>query len=206
MINEGKMEKHVILITGVPRSGKSTLINLIRNKLLKTKKVGGVTCSEINNVLQERIGFRASYYASQNYYPLSCELAKINLYDNQNIKNSEYVEFKKYLVNVYNIKNFIVPAIKNSILNEDIIVVDEIASMQLFCQDFKECIEKELFNSKKLEIVTLSEELYNSNKEFIKNIKNVALDSFCLKPTSNFEEIINEICNLIDIFMKASSC
>ena len=195
------MEKHIILITGAPRCGKSTLINLIRAKLITSMKIGGIVCTQIDNDLQERIGFQANYYASRNYYPLSCELAKINSCNKQEFENSKYIEFRKYLVNISNIKNFIVPAIKNSILNEDIIILDEIADMQLLCQDFKECVENELFNSKKLGIVTISEELYNSNKEFVKGSKTLSLGLFYLKSSVNFEQIINDIDNLINNFM-----
>ncbi len=200
------MEKHIILITGEPRCGKSTLINLVRSKLITSMKIGGIICTQINNDLQERIGFQANYYASRNYYPLSCELAKINLCNKQEFESSEYIRFRKYLVNVSNIKNFIVPAIKNSILTEEIIILDEIAHMQLLCQDFKECIENELFDSKKLGIVTISEELYNSNEKFVEKLKSLSLGLFYLKSSVNFEQIINDIDNLISDFIKENLC
>lgn len=200
------MNKHIILITGASRCGKSTFINLVRSKLITEMKIGGVICTQINNNLQERIGFQANYYASRNYYPLSCELAKINSCDKQKLESSEYIRFRKYLVNFHNIKNFIVPAIKNSILNEDIVIIDEIANMQLFCQDFKECIENELFNFRKLGIVTISEELYNSEEEFVKKLKTLSLGLFYLKSISSFDHHIDGICDLINIFMEKEAC
>ncbi|MBT5023577.1 AAA family ATPase [Candidatus Woesearchaeota archaeon] len=137
-----------ILITGMPRSGKSTLLKkLIANF---DKKVGFVT----NEVRKdgERIGFEIETNTGEKSI-----LANINFKTNFKVS--------RYFVDIENL-NLIIPKVEDFNSN-DFLFLDEIGQMELFSEKFKVLVEKYL-NSSNTCIATLSK-IYSDN--FMENIK-----------------------------------
>lgn len=137
-----------ILITGMPKSGKSTILKkLVRDY---DKKVGFIT----NEVCEDkkRIGFEIETYAGQKTM-----LADINF----------KTDFKvsRYFVNVANLDR-IIPRV-SKFHDDDLLFLDEIGQMELFSKRFKQLVLNYL-NSPNICISTLSK-VYND--AFINQIK-----------------------------------
>ena len=116
------MDKN-ILITGRPRTGKSTLISkLIEFLKLKGKKIGGILTPEIKE--KSRVGFKIIDIGS----------GKEGILAHVNQKNGPRIS--KYRVNMDDLENIGVNGIKSAISNSDIIIIDEIGKMELFSKEF----------------------------------------------------------------------
>ena len=141
--------KKNILITGMPRSGKSTLLNKIIKKI--SNKVGFVT----NEVCKdgERVGFE-----------LVTHNGKKSTLANINIKSKFKVS--KYFVNIENLSSIITQV--EDFSEDNFLFIDEIGQMELFSNKFKSLVLKYL-DSKNVCITTLSK-IYSD--EFIEKIKN----------------------------------
>lgn len=141
------MQKN-ILITGKPKSGKSTLLR----KLIATvpDKVGFVT----NEILGEygRVGFEIETYAGHK-----------TILSHVDFKTQSKVS--KYFVNVENLES-VLPEISDT-EDGDILYLDEIGEMQLFSDDFRKLVLKYL-NSENICLATLS---YVFENEFTNSIK-----------------------------------
>jgi nucleoside-triphosphatase THEP1 len=116
------LEKN-ILITGKPRTGKSTLISkLIKLLESKGKKIGGLSTPEIKE--KSRLGFKI----------IDIGLKKEGILAHLNLKSGPRVS--KYRVNMNDLEKIGVNAIKYAIANCDFIIIDEIGKMELFSKDF----------------------------------------------------------------------
>ena len=137
-----------ILITGLPKSGKSTILKKIIQQF--DQKIGFNT----NEVLEngERIGFEIETNAGDN-----------SMLANVNFKTDFKVS--KYFVNIKNL-DAIIPSV-NKFNKNDLLFLDEIGQMQLFSEKFKVLVKKYL-DSHNTFIATLSK-IYNN--EFIESIK-----------------------------------
>jgi nucleoside-triphosphatase THEP1 len=138
-----------ILITGIPKSGKSTILKKIIEQF--PNKVGFVT----NEILYDnkRVGFEIEITFGKKSI-----LAHINF----------QTDFKvsKYYVDINNL-DLIIPEVVN-FSDVDLLYIDEIAEMELYSDKFKELVNSYL-NSKNICIATLSS-VYED--EFIQLIKN----------------------------------
>lgn len=137
-----------ILITGMPRSGKSTLLKKLIINL--NQKVGFVT----NEVLKdgERVGFELETYNEERSM-----LASVDLKTNFKVS--------KYFVDIKNLDKIILSVDKFN--KGDFLFLDEIGQMQLFSEKFKILVKKYL-DSPNVCIATLSK-IYSD--EFIEAIK-----------------------------------
>lgn len=137
-----------ILITGVPKSGKSTVLKRVIEKI--SDKTGFLT-SEIkeNNI---RTGFEIE--ASNDKKEI---LASVNFKTN--------IKVSKYCVKPENL-DIIIPEI-SKFDEKDILYIDEIGQMELYSEKFKELVNKYL-NSENTCICTLSK-VFKS--DFIDKIK-----------------------------------
>ncbi|MFX0138157.1 MAG: NTPase [Candidatus Hodarchaeota archaeon] len=116
------MEKN-ILITGKPRTGKSTLISrLIKLLESKGKRIGGLSTPEIKE--KTRLGFKI----------IDIGLKKEGILAHINQKSGPRVS--KYRVKMQDLEEIGVNAIKFAISNCDYIIIDEIGKMELFSKDF----------------------------------------------------------------------
>jgi len=131
-----------ILITGRPGIGKTTvvkrLIELCRNMGLK---VGGMISYEVREH-SRRVGFKILDIASNK----EGILAWVGLPGSLRVG--------KYTVNIKDLNEIGVNAIRRAIEEDDIVVIDEIGPMELFSDYFKKIVEK-AFNSKKIVIATI---------------------------------------------------
>jgi len=137
-----------ILITGMPRSGKSTLLKKIIQQF--DNKVGFVT----NEVRKdgERIGFEIETNAGEKSM-----LANVDFKTNFKVS--------RYFVDIENL-DLMISKVENFEKN-DFLFLDEIGQMELFSEKFKVLVEKYL-DSTNICIATLSK-IYSD--EFIEDIK-----------------------------------
>lgn len=142
------MRKNII-ITGVPKSGKSTLLKEIISKF--DYKTGFIT----NEILKDnkRIGFEIETSLGEKSVIAS-------VYFQTDFKVA------KYFVNVDNI-DLIIPKI-TQFGDNNLLYIDEIAEMELFSEKFKDLVTK-YFDSSNICIATLSC-VYDD--KFIQSIKN----------------------------------
>lgn len=137
-----------ILITGMPKSGKSTLLGKIIQKF--ENRVGFIT----NEVRKdgERIGFEIVTNAGEKSM-----LA--------NIEFKTDLKVSKYFVDIENL-DLMISKVENFNQN-DILFLDEIGQMELFSEKFKVLVEKYL-DSTNICVATLSK-IYSD--KFIEDIK-----------------------------------
>lgn len=140
--------KKNILITGIPRSGKSTLLKKLIAEV--DQKVGFVT----NEVLKdgERIGFEL-----ENHKGKRSTLADVGFKTNFKVA--------RYFVDINNLDEIVSSVDKFE--DGDLLFIDEIGQMQLFSEKFKTFVTK-FFDSKNTCVATISK-VYSD--EFIETIK-----------------------------------
>lgn len=117
------MQKN-ILITGQPRSGKSTLLNKVISNIEPKK---GFVTNEIREE-GERVGFEIETSTGNK-----ATLAHVNF-------NTEY-KVSRYFVDINNLEN-ILPEVND--FNNELLYIDEIGQMELFSNKFEELVLKYL--------------------------------------------------------------
>lgn len=115
--------RYNILLTGQPGIGKTTTIKAIVDKL-SPKSVAGFWSEEIRE-RGRRVGFGIETLSGKRGI-----LAHVNLSDGPRVS--------KYRVNIEDIDSIIVPELAFARESGRIIIIDEIASMELHSQDFKD--------------------------------------------------------------------
>ncbi|MHA1594421.1 MAG: NTPase [Candidatus Baldrarchaeia archaeon] len=156
------MGKINIIVTGPPRSGKSTLISKIIEELHKKGlKTGGISTPEVRE-RGVRIGFKIIDIASGN----EAWMAHVNI-------KSPY-RVSKYGVDLNAIESVGVNAILNAIESADVIIIDEIGKMELFSKEFQNAVSRAL-DSSKLVIGTMGLKIKHPFIEFIKKRKDVLI-------------------------------
>ena len=137
-----RLKKHLLLITGVPGSGKTTvLLKTIEGLRAKGYSVGGMLSREVRSrgirvgfeildMNRGRVGSLASVYSKQG------------------------PQIGKYRINTDDLDRIGVGAIVDAAKNCDVVVVDEIGPMELFSEQFREVLEK-IVEEKKLTICTI---------------------------------------------------
>lgn len=149
-----KRGANVFAVTGEPTSGKSTfLTHKILAELNRKKiRVGGMISHEVKEN-RKRIGFETQVFSPSSHNQ-TFELA---ILDHRNGRTPpEYIRFRKtpFLVNLDNINRYIVPALRDAVRDADVIVLDEVASMQLFSKEMSATLD-EIIESGKPVIVTI---------------------------------------------------
>lgn len=149
------MIKLNILITGKPGVGKTTVLKKIINSLEEYGySIGGIICPEIKED-GIRVGFSIIDLASERKGILShikCMGPKVG----------------KYKVNLKDLNEIGVSAIRNSLKESDYIMIDEIAPMELHSKGFQNVVEEALNCEKPLLAVIHR----RSNHSLILKIKN----------------------------------
>ena len=117
-----------IFITGMPSVGKTTVVHKV-TAILKERglKPGGIYCPEIrvNNV---RVGFEVIDLLTGDRGTLS------------HINQNGGPRVGKYRVNIQDLSNIGVEALKRAMGEADYIVIDEIGPMELQGKDFQEAV------------------------------------------------------------------
>lgn len=150
----------MLLLTALPRTGKSTAIKKIVNMLGPTN-CGGFYTEEIREN-DDRVGFRIKTINGKTSI-----LSHINI-------NSNY-KISKYYVDLEAFENLCLNELDNAIKDDNIkyIIIDEIGPMQLFSETYKKML-LELLECNKPIIGTIFMNPYEWLDEFKKN-KNIKL-------------------------------
>lgn len=144
-----------ILIIGPPGIGKTTLLEEIKNKIKDHGfSIGGMYCPEIREN-GKRTGFNIIDIASCRKGILA------------SIHNTKGPLVGKYKVNLKDIQEIGISALKNSLKNSDYIFIDEIAPMELKSISFSQTVWR-VMESEKPVIAVIHQ---RSNHPFILKVK-----------------------------------
>lgn len=127
-----------LLITGSPGSGKTTVVGKVISKLKEEGlKSGGIYCPEIRSG-GPRKGFEITDIMSEE--------SKILSHVDQEIGP----KVSKYRVNVPNVDSVSKSAISRALDEADLLVIDEIAPMETYSDEFKKQAKRALDSEKPL--------------------------------------------------------
>ncbi len=117
-----------LFITGMPRVGKSTLIQSV-SSVLKERgyRVGGVSCPEIRED-ENRVGFEIIDLLSSRRGVLA------------HVGFTSGPQIGKYRVNLRDLSEVGVAALDSAVSEADIVVIDEVGPMELQGKDFQEAV------------------------------------------------------------------
>lgn len=122
-----------IFITGLPGSGKSTLIEKVVKELKrKGFKVGGVLTPEMRNK-GERVGFKI--VSTDGWEGVLASVDAIG------------PRFGKYKINLADLEKA-VDKIEEFLKTKDIVVIDEIGKMEFFSSRFRRVVDRAISSSK----------------------------------------------------------
>lgn len=164
-----------ILLTGKPRSGKTTLLKKIITHL---DNCGGFYTEEILKDNQ-RIGFK-----------IKTLNGKEAILAHQEIKSN--LRLGRYGINLKGLEEVGIKAIEEAIDKKKIIIIDEIGPMELVSQRFKEVVTKAFASGKRIIGV-----IHRKDTEFLNTLKrrkDVILFEISL---DNQQEILKKILSLL---------
>ncbi len=127
-----------IAVTGRPGIGKSTLCRKVIS--IVNKKAGGMVSGDIR-ISSARVGFEITDIATGKKGVLA------------HVNQKEGPSVGKYRVNLDDLNSIGVVAIRNA-MNSDLIVIDEIAPMELYSNEFISAVEAALKSDRSM-LVTL---------------------------------------------------
>ena len=159
-----------ILITGVPKSGKSTLLKNVLNGFDKPKK--GFITKEIRDK-DERTGFKI----------ITSEGIKRTL---SSVDINSPIKVSRYFVDVPGFEGILPPLFE---FNKELLYIDEIGQMELYSNRFGELVNLYL-NSPNMFLGTLSSVYSHQLIDFIRERNDVKILNLDL---NNREEIFKEI-------------
>jgi nucleoside-triphosphatase len=167
--------KH-ILLTGLPRTGKTTLLKTIISKL---DSCGGFYTEEILNEDKKRMGFKIKTLdGKEGILALKGISSKFKL--------------GKYGINLKDLEEIALPSVKEALKNKSIIVIDEIGKMELFSEKFKNLVLEVLDSGKPLLGVIHKESIEFLNK--IRKRKDVEVLEVNL---NNHQDILYKVFSLL---------
>lgn len=162
--------KQNILLTGPPASGKSTLIR----ELVRDKEVGGICTPEVRKD-GERWGFKV----------VDIKTGKEAVFASVEIKPAVV---SKYGLDLEAFEKIAVPALEWAILNSELIVIDEIGSMEIHSEKIKLLIEQALDTKKVLATIS-----FKSKDDFIEKIKQRKDVKLHYLTRINWQRILKEV-------------
>lgn len=166
--------KH-ILLTGRPRTGKTTLLKRIIKDL---DSCGGFYTEEIIKD-NKRVGFKIKTLDGKEGI-----LAKKGLKSN--------FRLGRYGINLKDLEEIGVKAIEEALKNKDIIIIDEIGKMELFSKRFKRVVLETLDSAKRLLGV-----IHIAKTEFLNRIrKRKDIEIFEVNQ-DNHAEILNKVNSML---------
>ncbi len=172
------------IITGRPGIGKSTVcrrvIELLRDRSLK---IGGVICPEVRSN-RVRIGFKIIDLMTGR----EGWLAHVNF--------NTGIRVGKYQVNLKDLNEIGVSAIKNAMKSADVIVIDEVGPMELKSSEFKKVVFEAFKSSKPVIAVVhwrLSSWIASSTKELNPRIYRVNMANRDRLHEEIFRNIMSEL-------------
>lgn len=175
--------KRKILITGLPRSGKSTLISkLIDHYSKKNYTICGFQTPEVRES-----GNRIGFDIIDIYSGKISQLARVgDLKTKYRVgKYTVFVEeFDKYLADSLDLEGKVI----------DLIVIDEIGKMELFSKEFQNFV-KRIFISNKTILATIGLKLNHPIKDFLLSLPTVQLLNL---NRQNFQTVLQKVISLIN--------
>ncbi len=129
------MPKRIILLTGTPGVGKTTVLTKAVNIIAMDRAVGGMISREVREG-GIRVGFEI----------VSLTDGKRGWLAHVNLKSGP--RLGKYYVNIADLENVGVKAILQALETCEFIAIDEVGPMELFSQKFKQAV-RQVFNSQK---------------------------------------------------------
>lgn len=124
-----------IAVTGAPGCGKTTLIRRVVEELKDKLSIGGIYTEELREGGQRK-GFSIIDIATGR----RGTLAHVDL--------KRGPRLGRYRVNLKDIEEIVVPAIGEALEHRDLVVIDELAPMELKSPEFVEVVEKLLGSTK----------------------------------------------------------
>lgn len=143
------------LITGPPRSGKTTVIQQVTDRLQANGyQVGGIYCPEMRSE-GGRVGF---------------EIVDVMTGDSRILAHVDYDDgprVGKYRVNVANVDALCAAAFQHTFDEADFIVIDEIAPMEVYSDEFVQQVRRAL----EADLPLIAAIHYRSTDGFIGEVK-----------------------------------
>ena len=179
-----KEAKRLIFITGLPRTGKSTVLLRVAEMLrARGYKLGGMTSQEIREE-GIRVGFEVCDYASGRKGWLA------------HVRQPEGPRVGKYRVNLHDLDSVGVAAIMNALRDADIVLIDEIGPMELFSEGFKESVQK-AFDGCQTVLGTIHYRTQHSLVNQVKSRKDSAVIEVTLENRAHLPvKVVNKIIKL----------
>jgi nucleoside-triphosphatase len=130
------LKRRVLLLTGAPGIGKTTILARTA-ELLKSEgySVGGMISREVR-VKQNRVGFEIIDVTSSSRNWLAHVDQKIG------------PQVGRYRVNISGLEATGVPAVLNAVQKADVVFIDEVGPMELFSSRFKDAVRKAVESEK----------------------------------------------------------
>ena len=130
--------RNVILITGPPRIGKTTVLRKTAEDLSsRGYKIGGMTSQELKES-GNRVGFKIENYISGKKGWLA------------HVHQPFGPRIGKYRVNLQDLDSIGVAAIMQALKDADIVLIDEIDPMELLSESFRNAVRKTVTSFKPL--------------------------------------------------------
>lgn len=130
------MEKRILILTGAPGVGKTTVLAKAVSDLRgRGVNVGGMFSREVREG-STRVGFEI----------VDVSAAKVGCLASVNQKEGPQVG--KYRVNLIDLDSIGAQAINTAVEKSDVVAIDEIGPMELFSNKFKEAAQKALDSGK----------------------------------------------------------
>ena len=124
------MEKRVLLLTGSPGVGKTTvLLRVVESLKTKGYSVGGMVSREVRSA-GVRVGFEVLDLSSNRRGWLA------------HVNQPSGPQVGKYRVNLEDLNSIGAEAILKAVEDCDVIAVDEVGPMELFSESFREAVRK----------------------------------------------------------------
>jgi nucleoside-triphosphatase len=152
---ESLLKKRLLLVTGSPGSGKTTvLLKTIEALKARGHSVGGMISREVRTY-ETRVGFEVLDLSNGRRGWLA------------HVNQKQGPRVGKYRVNLEDLNNIGARAIAKAIENFDMIAVDEIGPMELHSEEFKDAVKRAV-ESGKLVIGTVH---WKARDKFIDEVK-----------------------------------
>jgi nucleoside-triphosphatase len=181
------MMKRLFLLTGPPRTGKTTILQKVVEKLSgRDFRIGGMISKEINNK-GTRLGFEI--------YDVSTGQRGILAHVHQPVGP----KLGKYRVNLHDLKSIGARGIRDATLKADVVVVDEVGPMELFSEEFKDAMQEVLESQKPL-IATIHYRMKAPMIQKLKSREDAHLIEISLENRDRLSTlIVEEVSKLIDM-------
>lgn len=130
--------KRLILLTGPPRTGKTTILQKVVEKLTKENyRLGGMISKEIQTD-RTRLGFEI------------CDISTGRRGILAHVRQPTGPKIGKYRVNLRDLNSIGVAAIIEAVLKADAVAIDEIGPMELLSEEFVDAVRKVIAGQKPL--------------------------------------------------------